>query len=429
VNAGIAVAVSGGRDSIALLHCLSHAAVDRGVAVWALHVNHGLQPQASGWSDFVRKTCARWAKKGLPLRFAMRALEGQPARGQSVEAWARAGRYDALAAMALEVGCTAVLLAHHRGDQAETFLIQALRGAGPAGLASMPRAIERNGVLWLRPWLDQPREAIEAYMHRHRLLHVDDASNTDLRFARSRLRSNVMPALRSAFPDAETALAQAARHAARARALIDEVARVDVQAVSDGAALVVQRWLALSPARRYEALRAWLAPHANAGVHDTLIDRLMRELPGSSPAQWSFHQAMVKRYRGRVTLVEQRPATECAWPCAADIDHVGLHKVPGTSDWLRVRTAIDGGIPIAWLRGASWRARVGAEQFQRAASTPPRSLKKQFQAAGVPAWLRDSPLLAASDGRLIFVPDLGTDARALAAPGIPRVSLEWVPGR
>jgi len=94
-----------------------------------------------------------------------------------------------------------------------------------------------------------------------------------------------------------------------------------------------------------------------------------------------------------------------------------------------VRRAIDGGVPMACLRDARWQARAGAERFQRAAGTPPRSLKKQFQSAGLSAWSRDAPLLVSADGSLVFVPGLGMDARALAAPGSPRVSLEWVSGR
>jgi tRNA(Ile)-lysidine synthase len=96
---------------------------------------------------------------------------------------------------------------------------------------------------------------------------------------------------------------------------------------------------------------------------------------------------------------------------------------------LRVRSSRGAGVPLALLVGAQWRTRAGAERFQRAAGTPPRSLKKQFQAAGVPAWSRGAPLLFAADGMLLFVPGLGTDARALAAPGTPRVSLAWTDGR
>jgi tRNA(Ile)-lysidine synthase len=395
----VAVAVSGGRDSMALLHCVAAAARPLGLEVWALHVHHGLQPLADHWADFVERSC-----RARGLRFAMRRLKGAPARGASVEAWARAGRYAALTEMAREAGCAALLLAHHRGDQAETFLLQALRGAGAAGLAAMPARAERHGIAWLRPWLDQPREAIDAYVRRHRLRFVDDASNADARFARSRLRHNVMPALRAAFSQAEAALAAAARRAAQARALIDEVSRADAAAVSDADALHVLRWAALSPTRRRESLRAWLAPQVARGVSEALLERLMHELPATPPAQWSLDDgATLTRYRGRLRLQ--------AAPCEAR---------------LRLQATRQGGIPLTLLVGAQWQARRGAERFQRAPGTPPRSLKKQFQAAGVPAWARDAPLLLAADGSLLFVPRLGTDARALAAPGSPRVRLEWV---
>jgi tRNA(Ile)-lysidine synthase len=427
VTRAIAVAVSGGRDSMALLHVLARAAEPQGVEVWALHVHHGLQPHADEWAALVESTCSRWAAKGMPLRFAMHRLDSKPAPGQSVEAWARDGRYAALAAMARAAGCDRVALAHHRGDQAETFLLQALRSAGPAGLAAMPAAALRDGITWLRPWLEQPRAAIDAYVRTHRIRYVDDASNVDPRFARSRLRHSVMPVLRAAFPDAEQALASAAAQAARARALIDEVAQADRVAVSEGAALLLSRWQALSAARRRECLRAWLGPFANHGVSEALLDRLEAELPGSRPARWPFDGGELRRYRDTVTVTLPQAAAAPPRPCRAEVDRIGTHDVPGSGATLRVRAAAQDGVPQALLRGACWQARNGSERFQRAPGTPARSLKKQFQAAGIPAWSRAAPLLVAADGQLIFVPGLGTDARALAAPGHPRVSLTWQP--
>ena len=425
----VAVAVSGGRDSMALLHCMGRAAQAQGVEVWALHVNHGLQPHADEWAAFIERTCNRWAAKGLPLHFAMQRVPDQPARGQSVEAWARVGRYAALASMARDEGCEVVTLAHHRGDQAETFLLQALRGGGPAGLASMPTNALRDGVTWLRPWLEQPRASIEAYVRAHRIRFVDDASNADTRFARNRLRIEVMPALRAAFPDADRAFADAARHAARARALIGEVAQADVATVCEAGTLVLDRWQRLSEVRQRECLRAWMAPHTQRGVPEALLDRLSQELAGTKPARWPFDGGELRRYRGRATMTALYAPALPLLPCAAKMNRAGIHDVPGTGASLRVGNSTTGGIPLALLRDAQWRAREAAQQFQRVPDTPPRSLKKQYQAAGVPAWSREAPLLVAADGRLLFVPGLGTDARALAAPGQPRVSLAWVAGR
>jgi tRNA(Ile)-lysidine synthase len=425
----VAVAVSGGRDSMALLHCLACAAQVQDVEVWALHVNHGLQPNAGEWAALVGRTCKRWAAKGLPLHFAMQRLSGQPGRGQSVEAWARAGRYAALASMARDAGCEVVALAHHRADQAETFVLQALRGGGPAGLASMPASTRRDGITWLRPWLEQPREVIEAYVRAHRIRYVDDASNDDPRFARNRLRLGVMPALRAAFPDADHALADAARHAARAKALIDEVAQADAAMACDADTLVLERWRRLSAARQRECLRAWLTPHAEHGVPQALLDRLSQEVAGTKPARWSFEGGELRRYRGHVTVTAPDVPASPLLPCAAEVHRAGMHDVPGTSASLCVSKTTADGIPVALLRDAQWRVREAAQQFQRAPGTPPRSLKKQYQAAGVPAWSRDAPLLVSADGRLLFVPGLGTDARALCAAGQPRVSLTWVAGR
>jgi tRNA(Ile)-lysidine synthase len=292
----------------------------------------------------------------------------------------------------------------------------------------MPKIVDRDGIRWVRPWLEQPREAIDAYVRMHRLGHIDDASNADPQFARSRLRHRVMPALRAAFPDAEQALASAAAQAARARALIDEVAKSDLAAVCDGAALVLQRWHALSPVRRRECLRAWLAPLARSGVGDALLDRLDAELPGTKPARWPFDGVELRRYRGTITATAvPPPACAPTWPCRAEIDRVGIHKVPGSKSTLHVRKVRSDGVALALLREACWQTRRGAERFQRAHGTPARSLKKQFQAAGIPAWSRDAPLLYGANGQLIFVPGLGTDARALAEPGQPRVTLTWEP--
>ncbi|HEX7437194.1 MAG TPA: tRNA lysidine(34) synthetase TilS, partial [Caldimonas sp.] len=144
------------------------AAEPLGVAVIALHVHHGLSPNADAWLAHCRARCERWARSGHALRFVVERAVTAPAKGESVEAWARKTRYAALREMALAQGVPLVLLAQHRRDQAETFLLQALRGAGVAGLAGMPRLTERDGITWVRPWLAQPRAAIEAYVRRHR---------------------------------------------------------------------------------------------------------------------------------------------------------------------------------------------------------------------------------------------------------------------
>ncbi|MGZ8260722.1 MAG: tRNA lysidine(34) synthetase TilS, partial [Caldimonas sp.] len=236
------------------MHATARAAAPFGISVLALHVHHGLSANADDWLAHCEAVCRRWRRGSAPVDFAARRLPGGPRTGDSVEAWARSARYRALREMAVAAGAELVLLAHHRRDQAETFLLQALRGGGAAALAAMPELVRRDGIAWARPWLAQPREAIEAYARRHRLRWIDDESNGDDRFARSRLRLRVWPSLAAAFGDAEATLAAAADRAAHAAAVLDEVAAIDVDAVSDDAGLDIARWRCLSAPRQRQAL-------------------------------------------------------------------------------------------------------------------------------------------------------------------------------
>jgi tRNA(Ile)-lysidine synthase len=421
----IAVAVSGGIDSIALLHCTARLAAPAGVQVHALHVHHGLHPEADAWMDQVAAQCRRWTRAGRPVQFHGHRVTAGPERGDSVEAWARRVRYAALADMAHQAGCHLVLLAQHRRDQAETVLLQALRGAGPAGLAAMPRQFERAGLIWLRPWLDQPRGAIEAYARRWRLAFVHDPANADDRFARSRLRQRLWPPLQALFPDAETALAAMARRAQEVRALVDEVAAADATRAVDAQGLKVPAWMALSVPRRAALLRHWLRLTLPAAVPETLVQRLLHELPAKPAGQWPAPGVTLWRHGDHLCPV---PLLEPVQAAARAID-LGLPGVHPLSPWpgeLRVEAVAAGGVPVAELQDARLRPRQGGDRFQRHAAGTPRSLKKQFQDLGVPVWQRDVPIVE-SQGRLVFVPGLGTDARALARPGSPRVALHWQP--
>lgn len=427
----VAVAASGGRDSTALLHCTARLATSLGIEVVALHVHHGLMPAADAWLAHVRAQCRRWG-----VAFHGRRLEGKPARGQSVEAWARRERYRALAEMARAAGCGLVLLAHHRRDQAETWLLQALRGAGPAGLSAMPQEAERGGVVWARPWLDQPRSAIDGYVQRHRLRHIDDDSNADPRFARSRLRTQVWPALVLAFPDAERVLTQAAARAQEAAAVLAEVVAQELPALQRGAALALAPWLTLSPSRRRLLLRAWLAKTLDAAVPETLVRRLVDEMPAAGSARWPAGAHELRLYRGLLRLA---PATSTSTPTSTStqrgevapaclhLDQPGEHPLPAWHGCFVVAPALAGGVAPAHLRALHARARRGGEQFRLAARGALRSLKKQYQARAIPAWEREGPLLFNAAGDLVFVPGLGVDARWLAAPGALQLQLHWVP--
>lgn len=427
-HAGVfAVAYSGGRDSTALLHLSARQAQSLGLHVLALHVHHGLSVHADAWLAHCESQCRAWAAQGLPLSFHCRRLAGAPAPGQSIEAWAREGRYRALSEMAGQGGASVLLLAQHRRDQAETWLLQALRGAGAAGLAAMPALQTREqGMVWARPWLDQPREAIEAYLAEQGLSFIDDDSNTDARYARNRLRLQVWPQLSGEFPGAEAALSQSAHWAQQALALQRELAAQDLPPLCSDQGLDVAGLLGLSPARASNALRAWLQQTLGQAAPASLVQRLLAELPGRRVGTWPCGAGELRLYRGRLCLGAAAARDLPAEFGPLDLSRPGFHALPraGGGWWVEAAGEGEAGLPASLLQAVQARPRQGGEQFQAQPRGLPRSLKKCFQAAAVPAWQRGGPLLFAGD-RLLWVPGLGADARAWAEAGASGLKLRW----
>lgn len=406
-----------------------------GIHVVALHVHHGLSPNADDWLAYCKSQCLRWSRGGKPLSFASARATGSPAPGESIEAWARTVRYRALHELANAQGASLVLLAQHRRDQAETFLLQAMRGAGVAGLAGMPRRMDRDGITWVRPWLDRSQEQIDAYVARHRLGFIEDDSNQDPRYARNRLRLQLWPALIDAFPHAEASLADSAVRAQEAMDCLADLALQDLAPlVSETNALDVTAWLALTSARRSNALRAWLRRATGSAAPASLVARLMTEVHPDRVARWPMDGGELRLYRGRLRVATSAwkggDALSAASPLPPEstlsVDGPGDFDLPGWGGALRVSAAREWGVPLAWLGRLDLKARSGSERFQAGLGRPPRSLKKQYQEQGVPTWERAGPLMY-SGGQLVFVPGLGLDARVLALPGQAQVTLRWVP--
>jgi tRNA(Ile)-lysidine synthase len=303
-NPTVAVAYSGGPDSTALLWTVCQLALRfTGVRVLAFHVHHGLQADADVWLEHARGVCA-----GLGVELHAVRLKGRPSAGDSVEAWARRGRYEGLLQLALAQGAELVLLGQHADDQAETVLIQALRGGGPAGLAAMPSQWSERGVTFARPWLRHRRDRLQSVLERSGLPSVADPSNADPRFARSRLRQRLMPALLEDFPDAVGALAEVARQAAQAKQLAEEIAEVDLPpCVNAAGRLRYRAWLELPAARRLNVLQAWLRQQLG-DVPRSLVERLVAEWSGQGGV-WPARGAELRSQRG-LLFVERSPAAK-----------------------------------------------------------------------------------------------------------------------
>jgi tRNA(Ile)-lysidine synthase len=180
----VLVAVSGGPDSMALLHVLAGLRRRAGYGLFAHGVDHGLRAEATTELD----VAARFARS-LDVPFARTRVNVQP--GSNIQARARTARWDALTAAAAEAGATRIATGHHADDRAETFLMRILRGTGKKGLAVLP---PRAGAR-IRPMIYARRSDIEAHIARHAIPHSVDPSNRDPRFLRTRVRHEVLPVL------------------------------------------------------------------------------------------------------------------------------------------------------------------------------------------------------------------------------------------
>jgi tRNA(Ile)-lysidine synthase len=257
------------------------------------------------------------------------------------------------------------------------------------------------------------------------LSHVDDASNRDERFARNRLRQRVWPVLVRAFADAEPALAQAAARAQEAAVCLQALAQLDASSAVAGNELDRAAWLRLSGPRRANLLRHWLPAHP---LPESLVRRLLDELPAAGASQWPAPGGRLHLHRGRLRWVPCRAEAATAHaPLVLDLGRPGRYELPSGQGCLTVRRVSHGGVAADRLGGASVLPRAGGEQFQIGAKGVPRSLKKQYQLRGVPAWGRGGPLVWAADGALVYVPGLGVDARAQAPEGTRQVTLAWTP--
>ena len=420
-GAPLAVALSGGRDSIVLLAALVDVAPARGHRLVALHVHHGLSPNADAWARFCGEFCAQ---RGVPLEIRAIAVPRTPQT--SLEAEARRLRYAALTDAAAELGVHFVALAHHRDDQAETVLLQLLRGAGPQGLAGMAAArTDADGMTWLRPLLAIPRERIDACARAAGLTWVEDESNAHGRHLRNALRHSVMPALANVFPAHGATLARAASHQAEAARLADDLAALDARAACDGPTLD-RAALHDLPGHRARNLLRWFLrqrglPAPSAARLDAMLLQL-RDARIGARVRLVHAGAEIGVHQGAI-VVHGAP------PPVFDVPWHGESSLPLPHGLLVFGQAQGAGLDAGRLSGApvSVRARAGGERFQIAPDRPRRALKSILRDAGIPAWERGGlPLVFCGDA-LAAVAGLGIDPSFCAAPGRPGVTIVWHP--
>lgn len=263
-----AVAYSGGADSTALLRAACTLWPGQ---VQAFHVHHGLQAAADAFVDHARRTCLAW---GVPLHVAR--VQARHRLGQSPEDAARLARYAALAELAQAQGAACVLLGHHAQDQIETVLLALTRGAGVAGLAGMPERMERAGVCFGRPLLSVDARALRQALDAQRIAYVDDPSNSDPRYTRNRIRTQLLPGLLDNFPASLQTVARSASLAAQAQRVLDEVAAQDLLQLGQPPAILGLQ--AYSRERQANVLRHWLRLGWQAVPSQAQLDELLDQI-------------------------------------------------------------------------------------------------------------------------------------------------------
>ena len=416
------VAFSGGLDSGVLLHLMVQLQDRLGGRLRAVHVQHGLQDAAASWADHCVRVCTGY---GIPLQ--QLNLHLRPRSGESLEALARERRYQALSG--LMAPGDLLLTAQHRDDQAETLLLQLLRGSGPAGLAAMP-ALSRFGPGWLaRPLLDISRAELLAYAEQQGLCWIEDPSNRDLRFDRNYLRHRVMPLLRQRWPAADTTLARSARFSAELQVLADEAAAEDlIQAQGPWPGTLSVTYLRnLSSPRRRTLLRHWVRSQGGVMPGSRHLQRIEQECLQSRPdAQPLVHwrNLEVRRYRDGLYLLQSRRTHDgpviIPWRKGRRI------QLPAGLGVLELEQAEQGISVAVWDKArVEVRFRQGGERCVPAGMTHHRPLKKLFQEWAVPPWLRDRVPLLYLDGRLAAIPGHVYCEPFSAGPGEPALQVHW----
>ena len=420
------VAFSGGLDSMVLLHALCALREQLAAVIAAVHVHHGLHADADDWDRHCQQVC-----DVLGVEYRLLRIDGRPSRGESPEAAARAARYRALASWLPAQHF--LLTAQHQDDQAETLLLQLLRGSGVGGLAAMPVMAKLGAGQQLRPLLDMTRAALHHYASRHALNWIEDPSNLSNAYDRNYLRHQVLPLLRNRWPALSKSLSRSAAHCAEASTLIGQLAEYDLQVVAGehGDTLSVTAVVALPRERQRNVLRAWLQQCSGGTPSTAVLARIVNDVLYSRPeagpcVRWDRYE--VRRYRDDIFCLPQSAAPVSSqalhWSLSVPLTLPGtggvLSAMPVTGAGLRRADVSTGGVYVSWRKGGEVCLPAGRKHHH--------SLKKLFQEQGIPPWERQRIPLVYIGDELAMIPGLWVCEPFQADPAEPGVMITWDSG-
>jgi tRNA(Ile)-lysidine synthase len=419
-STGLLAALSGGRDSTCLLAALAQARAAGALPLRAVHVDHGLQAASSAMRDASAALCRRFE---VPLEVVRVEVDVQG--GVSIEAAARVARYRGFASVMQPGEC--LLTAHHALDQAETLLLQLLRGAGLKGLSAMPVCRPFAEGWHLRPLLDVVPGDLHRIGEALAIEAADDPMNRDPRFDRAYLRRDVWPGIERRWPAAASSLARAAQHLGDAQVSLDASTRRSVERLRDGDALSVSGLRSLPGRERLHVVRHWLKhaavePPSTARLDEALRQILTARADHEPAVQWGEH--VLRRYRGRLFLtaaVLPAMGEALAWPTSAG-SRLPLGAGLGALRWAERAGGLD---PERLPATLSVRRRRGGETLKTSPRARTQSVQHLCQALGVLPWLRDALPMVFAGETLIAVGDLWQEARSSVAREAVGLGCVW----
>lgn len=424
-GSSILIGLSGGVDSVVLLHLLCLLAPRFSWKIAAMHVHHGISPNADSWAKFCAGLCA---SHDIPLHIEQ--VDINPLRAHGIEAAARKLRHAAFAAQS----CDFVALAHHADDQVETLFLQLLRGAGVRGASAMPvlslsKLSGNTGTHQVvRPLLHCTRQEILDYAAAHDLRWIEDESNADDSYPRNFLRRQLLPLLSEKFPAYRDTLTRSTRHFAEAAELLDDLAQMDAAGAIEDNTLSVAALQALSLPRAKNLLRYYLHQLKATMPQVVQLGDMLHQLcsareDASVCICFGGGHWQVRRYRGRVYA--QRALGEFDRNLVLPWQGEALLDWPALASCVAFQHGSGQGISVAKLQRAPviLRQRQGGESLRPQPHAATRTLKNLLQEHRVPPWQRDRlPLLYCGD-ELVCVPGVAIAAEYQAMEGEAGISV------
>ena len=406
------VALSGGVDSVVLLHLLYELQKTHHFTLNATHVNHGLSKNADKWVKFCEKLC-----RDLSIPLDVQYVKLPQKKSLGIEGEARRLRYEKL----LQSKSDLIVLAHHADDQAETFLLQLIRGAGVKGLSSMAH-FDDTRKLW-RPLLNTSRIDIEKYAKQQKLKWIEDESNLNTDFDRNFIRSKVLPILKNRFSHIIKVISRSSSHLAEAQNLLDELAQLDLKnylkSIKYNLKLQVKTLNKLSLTRAKNVLRYWLEMNDQLMPSKDLLDELLRQvLHAKKDAALKIELSKdyeIRRYKDEIYIVQKNQNTqknyEIIWQGESEI------LLPNGSK-LKFKKVKGRGISFTKIKDKNLviSNRKGGESFKPDSKRPTKKLKQLLQESDLPPWERENlPLIFVGD-QLASVPNFGVDIKFQTKP-------------